>query len=511
MLTSWSLQFTPAALSMASVWTSPPATAYSMRPSWVSPRFPPSTTIRHRSSLPFTRTPSLARSPTSALVSVARLDVRADPPVPEQVDGSPQHRRDELVGGEPPGGRIEHGPGGGTQLDRLLEARVDPTAGRDQGRVVVGPARAGQIEQSLALGERHLGVGVGVDEHVAMVERGHEPQRLGAQHAVAEHVARHVPDAHDRERIGVGVLAEHAGVAPRALPRSARRDPHRLVVVPGAAAGGEGVAQPVAVLDGDVVGDVAERGRALVGGDDEVRVVLVVDHGVGRVDDGGTVGPGHQVVGEIEQAADEGLIAQDDLRPQRLGLGRRTLDDEAALGSRRHDDGVLHHLRLHQPEDLGAEVLPPVAPAQAAPGDRTPAEVDPFDPRPADPHLVARPRRRQLGDLGRVELERDGGPAAVVVRPDRRLDERLERPADAVLVEARDRVERRRRACVLSSSTCSSRSVTAGSKRAWNRATRSATRRGWALSVSSTYVWLKPKPICRRYLAYARTIVTSRR
>ena len=202
--------------------------------------------------------------------------------------------------------------------------------------------------------------------------------------------------------------------------------------------------EPVAVLDGDVVGDVAERRRALVGGDDEVGVVFVVDHGVGRVDGGGAVGSGHQVVGEVEQAADEGLIAADDLRPKGLGVGRRTLDDETALRARRHDDGVLHHLRLHQPEDLRAEVLAPIAPAQSATGDRTATKVDPFDPGPADPHLVARPRRRQLGDLVRVELERHRGPAAVVVRPDRRLDERLEHPADAILVEARDRVERRR-------------------------------------------------------------------
>ena len=88
MLTSWSLQFTPAALSMASVWTSPPATAYSMRPSWVSPRFPPSTTIRHRSSLPFTRTPSLARSPTSALFSVVALTYVPIPPFQSRSTGA---------------------------------------------------------------------------------------------------------------------------------------------------------------------------------------------------------------------------------------------------------------------------------------------------------------------------------------------------------------------------------------------------------------------------------------
>ena len=66
MLTSWSEQSTPAELSMASVKMLPPACANSTRPSWVSPRLPPSATTLHRKSAPFTRIASFARSPTSA-------------------------------------------------------------------------------------------------------------------------------------------------------------------------------------------------------------------------------------------------------------------------------------------------------------------------------------------------------------------------------------------------------------------------------------------------------------
>ena len=214
--------------------------------------------------------------------------------------------------------RAEHGTRLRAQLDRLQRPRVHATAGGDARRVVVRPARAGQLEQPLALGEGHLRVGVRIDEDVAVVERGDEAQLPRPQHAVAEHVAGHVTDADGGERIGLGVLAEHAGVTADALPRATRRDAHRLVVVPGAPAGGERVAEPEAVLVGDLVGDVAERRRALVGGDDEVGVVAVVDDRVRRVDDlrrSAALGR-DEVVGQVEQAGDERPVAVDDLGPQ---------------------------------------------------------------------------------------------------------------------------------------------------------------------------------------------------
>ena len=73
MLTSWSEVSTPAELSIASVLTCTPARAASIRPSWVTPRLPPSPTTLHRSAFPLTRIASLALSPTSALVSVEAL------------------------------------------------------------------------------------------------------------------------------------------------------------------------------------------------------------------------------------------------------------------------------------------------------------------------------------------------------------------------------------------------------------------------------------------------------
>ena len=69
MLTSWSEQLTPPALSIASVLTRPPASANSIRPRCVKPRLPPSPTTRQRSCAASTRTASLALSPTSAWVS----------------------------------------------------------------------------------------------------------------------------------------------------------------------------------------------------------------------------------------------------------------------------------------------------------------------------------------------------------------------------------------------------------------------------------------------------------
>ena len=73
MLTSWSEVSTPAELSMKSVLIRPPSAAYSIRPSWVSPRLPPSPTHLARSCRPSTRIASLALSPASAWVSSEAL------------------------------------------------------------------------------------------------------------------------------------------------------------------------------------------------------------------------------------------------------------------------------------------------------------------------------------------------------------------------------------------------------------------------------------------------------
>ena len=131
-----------------------------------------------------------------------------------------------------------------------------------------------------------------------MVEGRDEPDLPRQQHAVAEHIARHVADARDAERRRLDVDVDLAEMPLHGLPRAARGDAHLLVVVADRAARGEGVAEPEAMLRGDGVGGVGEGRGALVGGDDEIGIVAVMAHGVLRrhglaVDD---------VVGQVEQA-----------------------------------------------------------------------------------------------------------------------------------------------------------------------------------------------------------------
>ena len=88
MFTSWSEVSTPAELSMKSVLSSTPCCAASMRPSWVRPRLPPSPTTLQRRSRPSTRRPLLARSPTSACVSLLAFTYVPMPPFHSRSTGA---------------------------------------------------------------------------------------------------------------------------------------------------------------------------------------------------------------------------------------------------------------------------------------------------------------------------------------------------------------------------------------------------------------------------------------
>ena len=227
-----------------------------------------------------------------------RLPVGADAAVPEQVDRRPQHGLDQLGRPQRLGLHAEDGPHLGRQRDRLGRAGEHAASGRDHARVVVGPRRPGQVEEPLPLGGAGGRVGVGVEEQVAVVEGRHQLEGPGAEHPVAEHVARHVADADRRDRRGVGVDPEVAEVALHRLPGALGRDAHLLVVVARRATGGEGVAQPEAVLGGDGVGQVGERGRALVGRHHQIGVVAVVGPHRRRMDDLAA----DDVVGQVEQS-----------------------------------------------------------------------------------------------------------------------------------------------------------------------------------------------------------------
>ena len=112
-----------------------------------------------------------------------------------------------------------------------------------------------------------------------VVERRHQPDVRRQQHAVAEHVARHVADSRYGKLLTLNIHAQFAEVPFDALPGAARGDAHLLVVVAGGSAGRERICEPEPALYCDGVRDIRERRRTLVGGNDEVRVVAVgADH-----------------------------------------------------------------------------------------------------------------------------------------------------------------------------------------------------------------------------------------
>ena len=87
------------------------------------------------------------------------------------------------------------------------------------------PASSSAAARTAACARRSSrGAGIGIDEDVAVIEGRHQPDVLRQQHAVAEHVARHVADAHHAERLALDVDVHLAEVALDALPGAARRD-----------------------------------------------------------------------------------------------------------------------------------------------------------------------------------------------------------------------------------------------------------------------------------------------
>src|SRR5262245_52136448 len=146
------------------------------------------------------------------------------------------------------------------------------------------------------------------------------------------------------------------------------------------------------------------------------------------------------IVGNVEQCGNEQLVSRDSFRLH--NVTRRTqLGHEAAFGANWYNDCVLDLLRLHQPENLGAEILRPVGPTDAAAGDLAKSQVHAFNARRIDKDLVERPRKRQVGEFAAFELERDQRLQLTVIlrleviRSYRRLDRIDETTEDAVFIQ----------------------------------------------------------------------------
>ena len=168
-------------------------------------------------------------------------------------------------------------------------------------------------------------------------------------------------------------------------------------------------------------------------------------HALGRDD----LAVGADIVGDVEQAGDEQSVGGDAFRLHHVAgcALRHQLGHEAAFGADRHDHRVLDLLRLHQAEHLGAEILRPVRPADAAARHLAEAQVHAFHARRIDEDLVERARQRQAGKLAALELDRDDRLRLAVfvgleeIGADRRLHGVDELAQDAVLVQALDRLQ----------------------------------------------------------------------
>ena len=149
------------------------------------------------------------------------------------------------------------------------------------------------------------------------------------------------------------------------------------------------------------------------------------------------------IIGDRQERADEDLVAFRALgQPGIAVFGRigQALGEEAALGAGWHDHGVLHALRFHQAQNLGAEIVAPVGPAQAAAGHRPGAQMDALDTRRIDEDLTPWHRRRQARYRMAVDLEAQRLNAArrKGIGAQHRQRHRAQRAQNPVFIDRRD-------------------------------------------------------------------------
>ncbi len=206
-----------------------------------------------------------------------------------------------------------------------------------------------------------------------MVEGGDQSDTAREQHAVPEHVARHVSDPDDRNRVRIDIDVEFHEVTTHRLPRSPGGDPEGLVVVAGRPTGCESVIKPEPGIDGDLIRGVREGRCSPVGGHDEVRIVTIEGANPRRVNNVAVF----VIVSHVEKCVDEDPVAGLHFIERRArGRIGDASHHKPALRSGRHDDDVLRHLSLHQTQDLGSIVLASVRPADATPRHGTATQVD---------------------------------------------------------------------------------------------------------------------------------------
>ena len=247
-----------------------------------------------------------------------------------------------------------------------------------------------------------------------MVEGGDQADLLGQQHAVAKDVAGHIADTDHGERFGLDILAHLAEVTLDRFPGAAGGDAHFLVVISGRPARGECIAEPeVELFRGQAIGGVREGRRALVGGDHQIGVLIIPALGRARMNHGLI----DNIVGQVEQAANEGLVGLasgfEDLLAR--SVARQGFGIETALRSDRDDNRILDLLCLYQAEHFGAEIIAAIGPAQPATGDRAEAQVDALDIRRPDKDFAIGLGQRKLFQQLARDLDRNAGLGLTII------------------------------------------------------------------------------------------------
>ena len=164
------------------------------------------------------------------------------------------------------------------------------------------------------------------------------------QHAVTKYIAGHITDADYADVVaGLDILAHFAKMAFDRLPGAPCGDTHFLMVVADRTARSEGITQPETVFGGNAISNIRKRGGAFIRRDYQIRIVTVVAYHLCRGDDAAS----DPIIGDVQHAAHEGLVAGDGFLLQCFSLGGRLFEHKAAFGADRYDDGIFDDLRLH--------------------------------------------------------------------------------------------------------------------------------------------------------------------
>src|SRR5262249_20665472 len=114
--------------------------------------------------------------PDLRIALIGRFDKCSDPAEPQKIDRYHQQPPDQLGRGQAIFLDVQGTLHSRADRDRFGTALEDAPASRDQGTVVILPARTRQSEETLPLEEALFRIGIGIDKDVEVVKRAEQPQ-----------------------------------------------------------------------------------------------------------------------------------------------------------------------------------------------------------------------------------------------------------------------------------------------------------------------------------------------